>query len=91
MFIVRLGVGARSSPTTTDPDQQARTLLPKLAQALSEPRLNKERFFESGTPQAVYAYSIDPANLEQMVREDKAGRKTVGKVANGLFCALPAD
>jgi hypothetical protein len=66
-------------------DQSAKVLLPRLAKALSKPGITREAVFGKSSGRAVFAYSMDPSNPEQLVREDAQGKRTVGRMLNGRF------
>lgn len=87
LYLVR--VGAR--PVTQTPaDQLAGPLLRKLGRALSKPGISREAVFGPTPNPKAYAYSIDPANPERMIREDVAGNRTVGRMTNGVFRKIAA-
>jgi hypothetical protein len=66
-------------------DQSAKVLLPRLAKALSKPGISRKTIFGKSRGRAVSAYSMDPSNPEQLLREDAQGRRTVGRMVNGRF------
>lgn len=81
VFIVHPGGGANSAPK----DQSAKNLLPQLGKAMSKAGIKREAVFRSGSSRNVYAYSMNPANPEQLVREDAQGKRTVGRMVDGRF------
>lgn len=51
-------------------------------------KINRAAFFRSATGKPVYAYSIYLKDPTKIVREDQAGRKTVGRLVGGRFRAV---
>lgn len=82
LFLVKLGARPRGNVPS---DQTVKTLMPRLAQAISKPGIRRESVFRNGCRRTVYAYSMNPANAEQLVREDAQGRRTLGRMVNGRF------
>jgi hypothetical protein len=64
-------------------DQSAATLIPRLAKALCKAGIRRDSVFRSSCGRVVYAYSMDPANPEQLVREEVEGECTFGRIVNG--------
>jgi hypothetical protein len=56
-----------------------------MAIAMSKPGLSKKTIFRSSGGRTVYAYSIDPNNPEQLIREDASGDKTPGRISGANF------
>ena len=81
-----LQVSAKQPARRAEPDQQAATVLTQMSGKLSKPGLDRARVFGSNT-KGVYAYSVDPKDPTQLVREDATGRFTPGKFVNGTFKA----
>ena len=82
LYLVRVG----TRPVTETPaDQLAGPLLRKLGKALAKPGISREAVFGRTANRNAYAYSIDPTNLERMIREDVEGNRTVGRMTNGVF------
>lgn len=88
MVIIQLGTSKAAARAAKD--QQAGTILSKVGRELSKPGLDRKRLFASSSGKPVYAYFVDPADPNRMVREDQAGHRTVGKVVNGTFRPLTA-
>ncbi len=51
-------------------------------------KIDREAFFRGLPGKRVYAYSVYPKDITLLVREDKEGRKTLGRWANGRFRPL---
>jgi len=71
----------RTIPKTNEPHQ----LLQKAAKALSKPGIPRSAVFGDGTNKRVFAYSINPKDPSQFVRESFDGTKRLGRFVNGKF------
>ena len=87
LFIVRVGGRVAKTP----PDQTAGPLLRKVGRALSQPGIRREAVFGQAPKKTFYAYSLDPTNVERMIREDGEGNKTVGRMVDGKFRKVTAS
>ena len=65
--------------------QKSSILLRKLASATAKPGAKRHAVFHSDIGKKVFAYSIYPADLSKIVREDETGKKTLGRFVNGTF------
>lgn len=83
LFIVRIGSGGQVKKTPKD--QTAAPLLKKVGRALSKPGISRDAVFKGSRGKVVYAYSLDPADPERLIREDVQGNRTVGRMVNGAF------
>lgn len=86
LFIVRVGT---KPVVKASADQAAGPLLRKVGRALARPGVSHETVFGVTPKRNFYAYSLDPTDPTRMVREDAAGNKTVGRMANGSFRKAP--
>lgn len=87
LYLVRVGI----EPVTETPaDQLAGPLLRRLGKALSKPGISRDAVFGAKPRRNAYAYSVDPNNPKQMIREDAAGNRSVGRMTNGVFRKIRA-
>jgi hypothetical protein len=87
LYLVRVGI----KPVTETPaDQLAGPLLQRLGKALSKPGISRDAVFGASPKRNAYAYSVDPSNVERVIREDAAGNRTVGRMTNGVFRKIAA-
>lgn len=49
---------------------------------------DRARVFQSSSNRPVYAYYVQAGDPTRMIREDAAGRKTVGRFVSGRFRPL---
>lgn len=85
---VLLKKSAAKSRDSVDKSERATTLVPKVAQALQRPGLNRDAVFK-GRKHHVYSFSIDTTDTTRVVRVSADGRRTVGRLKRGRF--IPVD
>jgi len=71
----------RDIPKSKEPHH----LLQKAAKALSKPGIPRSSVFGDGTNKRFFAYSINPKDPSQFVRESFDGTKRLGRFVNGKF------
>ena len=64
--------------------EEARTLLEVAGKALGRPGIKKQVVFKRGR-NGVFAYSVDPASPNRIVRRSSTGKRTVGRLVDGRF------
>lgn len=69
----------------TAPDLLAAPVLRKLWRVLGKPGISREVVFGANPQPDFFAYSLDPASPDRMVRERADGRKELGRMTNGRF------
>ena len=91
MDIVRYGPNNEATFTMVSADQTVKHLVLKIGRALGQPGVNRQAVFKrkSAVGNVVYAYSLDPKDPSQFIREDQKGKKTVGSMVRGTFSPSP--
>jgi hypothetical protein len=74
------------SPKVGKTSEDAGALLKKVGSALNRPGISKRAIFK-GISTGVFAYSVDPAAPDKIVRRSVAGKKTVGRLVGRRFKA----
>jgi hypothetical protein len=82
MTLIQFG---RAEKSIVHPNGRAQVLVRKAAKALSRPGIKREIVFSNPD---VCAYSVNPANSAQFIREDFNGTQTIGVVIQGKFQAI---
>ncbi len=86
LIVVRVGP-ARSRAKLSDKETSG-SLIRGIAKATRKPGIQRTVIFRSRTGKQVYAYSVYPQDVTKIVREDKNGKKSLGRFVNGQFKAL---
>lgn len=87
MVIVRVGKVHPDKKVAVD--QMAGTLVPKMGKAFSRPGVDRNSVFQSHAGKTVYAYSLDPQDPTKVIKENQAGKRIIGRMANdGTFKAV---
>jgi hypothetical protein len=84
-IVVRTGRFAGAAPSAKT-SEEARFLVKKAGKALKRPGISKKAIFKQGRS-GVFAYSVDSADPERIVRRSAAGKRTVGRLVAGRFRA----
>lgn len=85
--LVVLRIGKRVSNLQALPQERASGIVAGMARAMAKPGLTREQVFQ-GASKKVYAYSLYSKDPSKFVREDAAGRKTLGRFVDGRFRPL---
>lgn len=86
MVIVRVGKVHPDKKVAAD--QMANTLVPKMVGVFKKLGVDRTAVFRSHTGKPVYAYSLDPKDPSRIIKEDRAGKQTIGRMAtDGTFKA----
>lgn len=72
------------NPRRAAVSEQASSLVPRLATALSQPGVERDAVFK-GRSRHVYAYSVDPTDTSRIVRVGVDGRRVVGRLVGDRF------
>jgi hypothetical protein len=78
-------IGERSGEPAVAQKVPTSRILARVAKVMAKPGTDRTRVFKSTSSKAVYAYSIDATDPTKVVREDAAGRRTVGRLVGGRF------
>ncbi len=88
--LVVVMIGDRRHKAIVAVKEKAPEVVARVVKVMSKPGTNRNRVFASGAGSAIYAYSIDSSDTTKVVREDAAGKRTVGRLVSGRFRALPS-
>lgn len=88
--LVVIKIGPRSETSEGPPPEGAASVIAKLANVIRRPGTSRSQVFRSGSGRRVYAYSAYTVDPSMLVREDAAGRKTIGRFVNGRFRPVSA-
>jgi hypothetical protein len=86
--LVVLKIGGHSAKVTIDPTEKAQSVLARFGKLTNRPGIDRKRVFHSTSGKHVYAYSVDPNDTTKVVRENKEGVRTIGRLVNGRFRTL---
>ncbi|MCU1295911.1 MAG: hypothetical protein JWO91_189 [Acidobacteriaceae bacterium] len=88
--LIVVKVGDRYFKHPVRAQEKASTFVAKIAKATRKPGTSRKSIFRSSVGKTVYAYSVYPRDTTKIVRENAKGERTVGRLVNGRFRALPA-
>jgi hypothetical protein len=86
LIVVRVGP-SRARVELRDREKSS-SLIGGIARATLKPGIKRTSIFSSRKGKQVYAYSVNPADLTKIIREDRRGKKTIGRFVNGQFKAV---
>lgn len=86
LVVVRFGP-SRAQVRLPDREKSS-SLIRGMAKATLKPGIKRTTIFRSRAGRRVYAYSVHPADITKIVREDQKGKKTIGRFVNGQFKAI---
>jgi hypothetical protein len=88
--LIVVKVGERYFKHPVRAQEKASTFVAKIAKATRKPGTSRKSIFRSSVGKIVYAYSVYPRDTTKIVRENAKGERTVGRLVNGRFRAIPA-
>lgn len=83
LVVVRTGKVVKR--VKVSPSEQAFGVLKRVAKAMKKPGTNRASVFASTSGKPVFAYFLYSKDPTKVVREDAAGRQTVGRLVGGRF------
>jgi hypothetical protein len=88
--LVVIKIGDRYKKVAVSAKEKAPVVVARVGKVMNRPGTDRTRIFRSASGKTVYAYSIDSMDTTKLVREDVAGRRTVGRLVSGRFRASNA-
>jgi len=85
--LVVIKIGDRYKKVAVSAKEKAPVVVARVGKVMNRPGTDRTRIFRSASGKTVYAYSIDSKDTTKLVREDAAGRQTVGRLVSGRFRA----
>jgi hypothetical protein len=88
LIVVR--VGGSNKKALVSPKEQASGVLARVAEVMKKPGADRARVFTSTLGKPVFAYFVSSKDPTKVVREDAAGRQTLGRFVGGRFRSVPS-